>query len=542
MSFTWYRIADRRIGRQPFLTVVFFVSGLMAAYVLADCILADDPIRLAYVGMACVGAAIIAVTAINWRTGVYLLLAWLLFEDLARKYLGNNMAIYFAKDFLLAVVYASFFASWRRREKDLKTFRPPFLRALMVFVWFGFIQIFNPASTTIFYGLMGMKIYFYYVPLIAVGYALADTEERLRRFFFFNLGLIAIIVSLGIAQSIVGPQFLNPAVMADDLRELSGLYRIAPITGAKVYRPTSVFVSAGRFGDLLIVGWQIVFGFSGYLLLRYRKGRIFTLLGLALTAAGCLMCASRGVFVWTALSGLAGALAFLWGAPWRQGQALRVIRAVQRAALGVALAVVVLLFAYPDAFLGRIAVYSETLDPRSPRNELFHRSQDYPLAELAKAFDNPRWAYGNGLGTASLGGQYISRFFLTRPPEYPVESGFGDIVLEMGIVGLVLWLVMSAAVVLSAWKVARKLRGSPFFPIAFMIGLYAFLLLFPMTFAAIQAYQDFVLNCYLWLLLGILFRLPTLSRSAQEDGALSARSDTRISRPSLILHRPGAPF
>jgi hypothetical protein len=107
---------------------------------------------------------------------------------------------------------------------------------------------------------------------------------------------------------------------------------------------------------------------------------------------------------------------------------------------------------------------------------------------------------------------------------------------------LILWLVMSAAVVVSALKVARKLRGSPFFPLAFMIGLYAFLLLFPMTFAAIQAYQDFVLNCYLWLLVGILFRLPTLPLSAQDEGALGARSATRVSTPSLILQRPGAPF
>jgi hypothetical protein len=527
-----------RFGRQSLLSIGFFVAGLIAAYLVAQYIISNDFSKLAYAGIACAGAAAIAITAINWRTGLYLLLAWLLVEDLARKYLGNNMAIYFAKDVLLAAVYISFFARWRRKDQDLKTFRPPFLTALAVFIWFGFIQVFNPASTSIFYGLMGMKLYFYYIPLIAVGYALVDSEAMLRRFFYFNLALIAIVISLGIVQSIVGPQFLNPAVMADDIRELSGLYRIAPISGAKVYRPTSVFVSAGRFGDLLIVSWLIVFGFSGYLLLRHRKGRIFTLLVLALTAAGCLMGASRGVVVWCALGGVAGALAFLWGAPWRQGQALRVIRAVQRAAIGVALAVVILLFTYPEAFLGRIAVYSETLDPRSPRSELVTRSQDYPLAEFLKAFNDSRWPYGNGLGTASLGGQYISRFFMTRPPEYAVESGFGDIVLEMGILGLILWLVMGFAVVLSAWRVARKLKGSPFFPLAFMIAFYAFLLLFPMTFAAIQAYQDFILNCYLWLLVGILFRLPTLEVSAQAEAASSPPTAARISTFPLIFQRP----
>jgi hypothetical protein len=159
------------------------------------------------------------------------------------------------------------------------------------------------------------------------------------------------------------------------------------------------------------------------------------------------------------------------------------------------------------------------------------------MAELSKAFDNPRWPYGNGLGTASLGGQYISRFLNTHPPEYPVESGYGDIVLEMGIVGLILWIVMSFAVVRSAWKVVRQLKGSPFFPLAFMIMWFAFLLLFPMTFAAIQAYEDFVLNCYLWLMIGILFRLPTLQLAAQQV-ALATQSSSASSTHRFAFQRP----
>ena len=538
MNFTSHRIAER-LGRQALLSTGFMVFGLIAACLLANYIVLDDFTKLAFAGMVCAGAAVAAAAAVNWRTGLYFLLGWLLLEDLPRKYLGNNMAIYFAKDFLLAVVYGSFFARWRRKDRDLKTFRPPFLPALMVLFWFGLIQVFNPASTSIFYGLLGMKLYFCYIPLIAVGYALADSEALLRRFFYFNMGLIAIIVSLGVVQSIAGPQFLNPATMAKDIQDLSGLYRIAPITGVRVYRPTSVFVSAGRFGDLLVVSWLMVFGFSGYLLLRRREGRMFTLLVLALTAAGCLMCASRGVFMWSAVSGIVGALASLWGAPWRQGQRVRVVRAVVRAAVGVALASVVLLFAYPEAFLGRIAVYSETLDPRSPKSELFFRTHDYPLAEFQKAFNEERWPYGYGLGTASLGGQYVSRFFMTQPPEYAVENGYGNIVLEMGILGLVLWIVMSSAVVLSAWKVVLKLKGSPFFPLAFMIALYSFLLLFPMTFTG-QAYQDFILNCYLWLLVGILFRLPSLEVSPQAEASSGAQSAGSVSSSPLILSRPAS--
>ena len=88
---------------------------------------------------------------------------------------------------------------------------------LLIFVWFGLMQVFNPASTSIWYGLMGFKMFFYYVPLIVVGYALLNSEAELRRFFRVNLVLILVIVSLGIADSIIGPGFLNPAVQAEIL-------------------------------------------------------------------------------------------------------------------------------------------------------------------------------------------------------------------------------------------------------------------------------------------------------------------------------------
>ena len=511
------------LRRGPLFAFGFFVFGLIAAYKVAGYIISDDVPSLAFVGMAVVGGAFIVAMLNNWRNGLYFFLAWLLFEDFARKFLGNNMAIYFAKDFLLAVVFLSFFVAYRRKDKDLQTFRPPFLVALLIFVWFGAMQMFNPASTSIFYGILGMKLYFYYTPLLVVGYALVNSETELRRFFYVNLGLMLVIIALGIVQSIMGHTFLNPEVPAEDIRLLSQTYREAPISGVIVYRPTSVFVSAGRFADLLVVAWLMVFGFSGYLLLRHRRGRVFAFLALVMTAAGCVMCVSRGVFMWSLGSGIVGAVAFIWGAPWRQGEVMRIVRTLQRAVFGVALAMVALLLTYPEALLNRLAVYSETLDPRSPASELLHRTRDYPLANFLGAFDSPRWPYGYGIGTISLGGQYVSRIFHVVPPTAGVESGFGCIILELGIVGLVLWFVMSAAVLFSAWKVVRKLKGTPWFPLAFMIFWYAFLLLMPFTFQGMQAYEDFILNAYLWLLLGVLFRLPKLALSAQSaDGAPAA--------------------
>jgi len=422
------------------------------------------------------------------------------------------MAIYFAKDFLFLVVLISFLAALRR--KDVTTFRPPFLVPLLIFIWFGVLQMFNPASTSIWYGLMGVKIFFYYVPLVFVGYALLNSEAQLRRFFTINLVLAVVVISLGIAQSIIGPSFLNPAVQAEDLRKLSGLYRVTE-SGAAAYRPTSVFVSAGRYADFILVAWILVLGYSGYLLLRHKKGRVLAFIALPLTAAGAFMSASRGSFMWGMINAAAISVAFIWGAPWRQGGALRVLRSLPRVAIGIGLGIILLFYFYPDAFLSRLTIYQEALMPNSPTNELTHRGWTYPLQNFLGAFNYDRWPYGYGIGTTALGGQYVARLFNVKPPVVGVESGFGALVVEMGIGGLILWLVMSVAILFSAWRVVKKLKGFPWFPLGFVIFWYAFILLIPATFAGIQAYEDFLLNAYLWLLLGLLFRLPTIALSPQ---------------------------
>jgi len=44
------------------------------------------------------------------------------------------------------------------------------------------VQIFNPNSPSIFYGILGLKLQFLYVPLMFVAYSMMRKEEDLRRF------------------------------------------------------------------------------------------------------------------------------------------------------------------------------------------------------------------------------------------------------------------------------------------------------------------------------------------------------------------------
>jgi hypothetical protein len=499
--------------------------GAVLAYVSITSILSGRIEELAYVCIAIVVVSFVLMMLKNWRTGLYLFLTWLLFEDLIRKYMGNNMAIYFGKDAMIAVVYISFFAALRRKEAQ--RFRPPFLIPFLVFFWFGVIQVFNPGSPSIFFGLLGLKLYFYYVPLVLIGYALLDSEEDLRKFFGVNLALAAIIGTLGIIQAVLGHTFLNPEHPQEDIRLLSELYRPTSVAGVNIYRPTSVFVSDGRFTSYMMLAWIMAFGFGGYLLLRSRKGRFLSFACLGIISLAIVLGGGRGPLLWTAGSALICAAAFLWGAPWRQGEVLRVIRSLQRALLIGGLALLIFFFAYPDALLSRFAFYSETLSLDSPTGELIYRARDYPIQNFLNAFQNPRWPYGYGTGTASLGVQYVARILHYVSPAGGTENGFGSIVLEMGILGLLLWLFWTSALVVAGWNVVRKLRGSPWFPLGFAIVWFTFLLLLPMTYNGLQVYQNFVMNAYLWLLIGVLFRLPHLALTAQSSAAAAQKPHLR---------------
>src|SRR6202171_1644136 len=388
-SFDFFHSSGRNL-----LTVALIT---LAAYGCAYLIIEDSLTTLYYVGLVVLGIVALVAILKDWRKGVYCFVGWILVEDLIRKYLGNNMIVYFAKDFLALALYLSFFIT--RRSTLTKLYRPPFLITFLVFFWYCVIQALNPASTSIFYGLMGLKLCFFYAPLLLVGHALVDSEKELRRFFFFNSVLILVVAAFGIAQSILGHTFLNPGVIQEDIRGLSTLYRVSPITGLVAYRPTSFFVSAGRFQNFLLVSWILALGFGGFLLMRKQTGRLLGFTTVGIVAAASLLTASRGVILWVLASAMVIAPAVIWGASWAGQQRIRIMRAVQRAAVFVAIALTILVGIFPQEVASRLAIYIETLTPYSSKSELGLRSWDYPLQNFVAAFDYPRWTYGYGLGT-----------------------------------------------------------------------------------------------------------------------------------------------
>ena len=375
------------------------------------------------------------------------------------------------------------------------------------------LQIFNPEIPSVWYGLLGLKLYFYYFPMMFVGYALIDNEVDLFRFLFINMWLAIVIAGLGIAQSILGVRFLNPTVLAPDIKELASLHRVAPVSGTVIYRATSVFVSDARFASYLVVIWCVALGGTGYLFLRGKvKGQNVFFLACGLIIIAAFMSGGRGAVASVFETAAILVVAFLWGAPWRWKQAHRLVRSIRRAVIASILAFALIIVIFPKEIGARFAFTKKLCRLTARKTSFKSRAVNYTWDETAKAFAFPGFWTGHGTGTTALGTQYVKRILGQARPKYMVEAGWGDLVIEMGVLGLVLWFCWTTALMVVMWGVVVRLKETAYFPLASAILLYSFLLLFPMTWGGLDSYENFVMNAYLWLLLGVFFRLPVLAQ------------------------------
>src|SRR5579872_1177791 len=162
------------------------IAGLMGVvWALANWIVTGSIDMLIIGAMAIALVMVVLTTLNNWRVGVFLFILWLLFEDLARKFLGNGWILFFGKDVLAAITYVSL---WRaKRRGEVTWFMPPFMVPLALFFCLAFIQVFNTWTPSVLYGFLGLKLYFYYFPLIYAGYALIRNDTDLEQLLVFNL-------------------------------------------------------------------------------------------------------------------------------------------------------------------------------------------------------------------------------------------------------------------------------------------------------------------------------------------------------------------
>ncbi len=363
-------------GKRQFQGLVMGLVVIGLIWELTSWIIAGSDQTLIMFGLGLVALAIVVHILNDWRSGVLLFVIWLLFEDLARKYLGNSMVVFFAKDMLIGVAYLSFYFAKRRRQVEI--FKIPFLVPLGLFIALALIQVFNTWSPSVLYGVLGMKVYFYYAPLMLLGYAMMERPADLERFLVISLLAGILIAGLGIVQSVVGGNFLTPTDISPELYDLTHTVRYSPVTHSASAVTSSVFVSSGRVSVYLILLWLLAFGAQGYLLLSRRSGAKYGFIGIGVVTVAVMITGTRTPFVFMVASALMMTSAFLWGAPWRWGQGQRLMKALRRAFFVGAIALILMSEVAPLVLGDHLRFLSETLSYGGEGNELVRAWRGLP--------------------------------------------------------------------------------------------------------------------------------------------------------------------
>ena len=489
-------------GKRQIQGLVMGLVVLGVIWELASWIIAGADMTLIMFGLGLVVCALVVHILNDWRSGVLLFLLWLLFEDLARKYLGNSMVVYFAKDFLIGVAYLSFYFAKRRRQ--VETFKIPFLVPLGLFFALAVIQVFNTWSPNILYGLLGLKLYFYYAPLMLLGYAMMTRPADLERFLVVNLSAGIFIAGLGIAQSVLGISFLTPDDLAPELYELSHTVRYSPVTHSASAVTTSVFVSSGRFSFYLIMLWILAFGAQGYLLLSRRPGAKYGFIGIGVVTVAVMITGTRTPFVFMLASALMMTSAFLWGAPWKWGQGHRLVKALRRGFFIGAIGLILMAEVFPMVLGDHWRFLSETLSYGGQGNELQERGLDYPMKNLELAFQHERWVEGYGTGVTSLGIQYVSKFTGSIDTANRRRKWIWQPVGRIWSFGSDSMVVLGLRSALVHMENRQEPSADSLFSVSICDMVVRVVLLIMLVYFGLPAYQNFVNNAFLWMLVGVI--------------------------------------
>ena len=529
-------------GNQQLIAVGFIVAAVAGAVLLGASIVNEDYRDLALtLALGVEGFCTILILR-DWRVGVVLFFLWAVFEDLLRKFLGNEIWVYATKDLIIVAAYASFvLALAQGREKAMKN---PLRIPLLLFVAWVAIETLNPYLENYLVPLLGLRMSLFYITLLYLGYSFLRKEEQLRNFWLLMLGVAALTSCLGIIQSFVGLNFLNPE-SAPHLRLF--LTRYAPGSGALVPRPTATFVDAGRFAQYMLVMTYMGLGIVAYLYQTARSARravrILAWCCWVTVLIGLFLSGQRAAILWIVLS-LFGM--FLMRLLVEVRQRASSSFPLGRVLLAGAAVLVIAVALAPERFESAYRFYVETMDPYNEYSEASKRPQAH-FRSTVFAWEESAWL-GHGTGSGSLGLQYVAPM-LPEIEAYKfrtqVEGGYAVVLWEWGIVGLVLWLWWSLLLLKVMVQTVWILRGSRFFWLSATVAICVFAILFPSFFMGMQIYQNYLTQAFLWFLVGTLFRLPQFlvdeSKGAHPEAFAGARALAHpvpsLSQPFHAVHR-----
>ena len=433
---------------------------------------------------------IFLLSSFDWRRSVKAVFFVILIEGALRKWVfpGASDILYFSRDLILAGAYLKYYClSPFEKRFSIKHYSIKML-LLLVAGWCVF-QVFNPSLGSPIVGILGLRAYLWYVPLMWMIPNLFQSEEELSKFLRSHLLLSIPIGVLGIVQFFSSPSSLINVYAAGAENDAAiatfgkGGYTITRITGTFPYIESYNLYLIVCFGLLI----SLVFSVKSQL---WRK---IYLVALLFVSVNSLMTGSRSV-VFASILFVIGYLFIqkLRSSPSR-------IRLRQLLIPILVMSTIILIGFRPAAN----AFWSRTVSNNDLQMRIVHIvSQPFEFLKYT-GFD------GYGTGATHPGGRAVIRA-LSLPPSKQILASYEEeperIVLELGPIGFAFWYLFKASILLALWRVSFQLTR----PLLRQLALAAFLIQ-AIQYLDLLVFQN-VFLLYYWFLSSFIFLLPRLER------------------------------
>lgn len=445
----------------------------------------------------------------HWRAAVKVALVTALLEGAIRKWAfpqGQEL-VYFLKDVFLFGAYLKFFLS---PDLDVRAYRlriPGFVIVLLcVVVGLGAL---NPNIDSVFLSAFGLKVYFYYLPLVfMMPYLFRTEQEMTRQLTWFALIALPICL-LGLVQWQAGPTSILNVYAQREGSEMGasgfgyGMDARARITG------TFSYITGHTTFVVFFITLCLV-------LLTVRETRwkwLFAGVVLPLLGVNALMGGSRAsifvagfVIVGMALPAFAGRI----GA----GTYFKTI-------LMGAMAAGALMISY----LFYDAYFHMSVRARTAGDTFYERAIEHPYKAMAYAIEKAGF-FGYGLGLTHPATGALKNFLQIEGPKEEavgVESESGQVWIEVGLFGFTAWYALRLYLIWLCWRCYVEAQR----PLQKSLSLSAVLLSIP--YLTMQLVVNHTANILLFALYGLAV-LPRLAPLVTHRQRARVEAQPRLAR------------
>lgn len=422
------------------------------------------------------------ITFMRWQQCVKVVLILLVLEGAVRKWIfpGASQFVYFIKDFVVLVAYLKFYSLGRHRAVSLKSDATMQFLILLSSVLCVF-QILNPHLGSFIVGIFGARNYLFYIPLMYLAAHLFKTQQELYDFLKWYLMLAIPVGLLGFKQHFSPPDsFWNLYAWGEEAS--------AATFGMNVARVTGTFSYMSGYGTYL----QFCASVALPLLTSKQSAlwKVALISALLMIVVNTFMTGSRGPVVAFVLL-LFGFLLFN-----KQAFMLKILQKLTIPA--IVIFVVIYFFFRPQ-----LELFSER----------YHELEGEMKGRITESYLTPfnffgyvdLLGYGAG-ATHQASGIIRSVFNLPSGTAIPVpyESEMGRVMLELGLVGFIVWYLLRIQIIVALWRTYIRLKQS----FLRQLALTAFLI-HVISISGTMVFQV-TFMVYYWFLAGFIFLLPRL--------------------------------